>query len=43
MHLDDTPEQAEFRVRARDWIERHRHESPPPVSGLHVDDPAPYR
>jgi alkylation response protein AidB-like acyl-CoA dehydrogenase len=43
MDLSDTPEQAEFRARARAWIEEHAHESPPPVMGLHVEDPAPYR
>jgi alkylation response protein AidB-like acyl-CoA dehydrogenase len=43
MNLDDTPQQAEFRARARAWLESHRHESPPPARGLHVEDPAPYR
>jgi alkylation response protein AidB-like acyl-CoA dehydrogenase len=43
MDLSDTPEQAEFRATAREWIEAHRDESPPPVMGLHVPDPAPYR
>jgi alkylation response protein AidB-like acyl-CoA dehydrogenase len=43
MNLDDTPSQAEFRTRARQWLSEHRHESPPPVRGLHVEDPAPYR
>jgi alkylation response protein AidB-like acyl-CoA dehydrogenase len=43
LNLDDTPEQAEFRARARAWLEQHRAESPPPALGLHVDDPAPYR
>jgi alkylation response protein AidB-like acyl-CoA dehydrogenase len=43
MNLDDTPSQAAFRARARTWLQDHRHESPPPVRGLHVDDPAPYR
>ncbi len=43
MNLEDTPKQAEFRARARDWLAAHRHESPPPARGLHVDDPAPYR
>jgi alkylation response protein AidB-like acyl-CoA dehydrogenase len=43
MNLDDTPPQAEFRARARAWLEQHRSESPPPLRGLHVDDPAPYR
>jgi alkylation response protein AidB-like acyl-CoA dehydrogenase len=43
MNLDDTPSQAEFRARARAWLTAHRHESPPPARGLHVDDPAPYR
>ena len=43
MNLDDTPNQAEFRARAREWLEAHRDESPPPARGLHVEDPAPYR
>jgi alkylation response protein AidB-like acyl-CoA dehydrogenase len=43
MNLDDTPSQAEFRARARAWLAERRHESPTPVRGLHVDDPAPYR
>jgi alkylation response protein AidB-like acyl-CoA dehydrogenase len=43
MNLDDTPSQAEFRARARAWLSEHRHESPPPIAGLHVEDPAPYR
>ena len=43
MNLDDTPAQAEFRARARAWLSDHRVESPPPVRGLHVEDPAPYR
>jgi alkylation response protein AidB-like acyl-CoA dehydrogenase len=43
MNLDDTPSQAEFRTRARAWLAEHRHESPRPIAGLHVDDPAPYR
>jgi alkylation response protein AidB-like acyl-CoA dehydrogenase len=43
MNLDDTPSQAEFRAQARAWLSEHRHESPPIVRGLHVDDPAPYR
>jgi len=43
MNLDDTPTQAEFRARARAWLAEHRHESPPQVRGLHVEDPAPYR
>jgi alkylation response protein AidB-like acyl-CoA dehydrogenase len=43
MNLDDTPSQAEFRTRARAWLAEHRHESPPPIAGLHVEDPAPYR
>jgi len=43
MNLDDTPSQAEFRARARAWLAEHRLESPPPVAGLHVEDPAPYR
>ncbi|MCW3066816.1 MAG: hypothetical protein JWN32_3988 [Solirubrobacterales bacterium] len=41
--LDDTPAQAEFRVRARAWLEEHGTDSPPPVRGIHVADPAPYR
>jgi alkylation response protein AidB-like acyl-CoA dehydrogenase len=41
--LDDTPAQAEFRARARAWLDDHRDQSPPPVRGLHVEDPAPYR
>jgi alkylation response protein AidB-like acyl-CoA dehydrogenase len=43
MNLNDTPKQAEFRARAREWLEAHSNESPPPTRGLHVDDPAPYR
>jgi alkylation response protein AidB-like acyl-CoA dehydrogenase len=43
MNLDDTPSQAEFRARVRAWLLEHRHESPPPARGLHVDDPKPYR
>ncbi len=43
MNLDDTPSQAEFRAQARVWLSEHRDESPPPVRGLHVPDPAPYR
>ena len=43
MNLDDSPQQAEFRARARAWLEAHGNESPPPARGLHVDDPAPYR
>jgi alkylation response protein AidB-like acyl-CoA dehydrogenase len=43
MNLDDNPSQAEFRARARAWLSEHRHESPTPTRGLHVDDPAPYR
>jgi alkylation response protein AidB-like acyl-CoA dehydrogenase len=43
VNLDDTPQQAEFRARARTWLAEHRSESPPPAAGLHVDDPAPYR
>jgi alkylation response protein AidB-like acyl-CoA dehydrogenase len=43
MDLNDTPQQAEFRARARAWITEHRHESPPPVRGLHAPDAAPYR
>src|ERR1700685_3090020 len=43
MNLDDTPSQAEFRARARAGVPEHRHEPPPPVAGLHVEDPAPYR
>ncbi|HEX5194036.1 MAG TPA: acyl-CoA dehydrogenase family protein [Solirubrobacteraceae bacterium] len=29
MDLDDTPEQAEFRARARAWLDEHKHEAPP--------------
>ena len=43
MDLDDTPQQAAFRARIRAWLDEHAHESPPPLRGLHVDDPAPYR
>jgi alkylation response protein AidB-like acyl-CoA dehydrogenase len=43
VNLDDTPAQAEFRARARGWLEQHKQESPPPTRGLHVEDPAPYR
>jgi alkylation response protein AidB-like acyl-CoA dehydrogenase len=43
VNLNDTPEQAEFRTRVRAWCEEHKGESPPPVSGLHVDDVKPYR
>jgi alkylation response protein AidB-like acyl-CoA dehydrogenase len=29
LDLDDTPEQAEFRARARAWLDEHKHEAPP--------------
>jgi alkylation response protein AidB-like acyl-CoA dehydrogenase len=29
LDLDDTPEQAEFRARARAWLDEHQHEAPP--------------
>jgi alkylation response protein AidB-like acyl-CoA dehydrogenase len=29
LDLDDTPEQAEFRARARAWLEEHQQEAPP--------------
>jgi alkylation response protein AidB-like acyl-CoA dehydrogenase len=35
--LDDTPEQAEFRARAREWLAAHRDEAPP-RSGSHEDE-----
>jgi alkylation response protein AidB-like acyl-CoA dehydrogenase len=43
MKNSDTPSQADFRARAREWIERYAHESPPPLRGVHIDDPRPYR
>src|SRR5437868_4806822 len=43
MDLRDTPVQAEFRAQARAWLDEHRAASPPPVRGIHVDDPVPYR
>ena len=43
MDLNDTPEQAEFRARAREWIAAHAAESPPPATHFHAADPAPYR
>lgn len=43
MDLNDTPEQADFRARAREWIAAHRHESPPPATHFHAADPGPYR
>lgn len=43
MDLNDTPEQAEFRARVRAWLGEHAHESPPPITGLHIADPVPYR
>src|SRR3954447_6762299 len=43
MDLKDTPDQAAYRARVRTWLEEHRAESPPPASGLHADDVAPYR
>ena len=36
MDLNDTPEQADFRSRARSWLESHRDEAPP-RSGSHED------
>ena len=36
MDLNDTPEQAEFRTRARAWLEEHKHEAPS-RSGSHED------
>jgi alkylation response protein AidB-like acyl-CoA dehydrogenase len=36
LDLNDTPEQAEFRARARAWLEAHRDEAPP-RSGSHED------
>ncbi len=36
MDLNDTPEQAEFRARARAWLEEHRDEAPP-RHGSHED------
>ncbi len=36
MDLNDTPEQAEFRARARAWLDSHRDEAPP-RSGSHED------
>jgi len=43
MDLKDTPQQAAYREKVRAWIEAHAHESPSKASGLHVDDPTPYR
>ena len=37
MDLDDTPEQAEFRARARAWLDEHKHEAPS-RSGSSEDD-----
>ncbi|TMD01879.1 MAG: hypothetical protein E6J03_10500 [Chloroflexi bacterium] len=34
MDLDDTPDQARYRTRARAWIAEHRHEAPPAVAGI---------
>jgi alkylation response protein AidB-like acyl-CoA dehydrogenase len=36
LDLNDTPEQAEFRARARAWLAEHRHEAPP-RHGSHED------
>jgi len=36
LDLNDTPEQAEFRARARAWVEAHRDEAPP-RHGSHED------
>jgi alkylation response protein AidB-like acyl-CoA dehydrogenase len=36
LDLNDTPEQAEFRARARAWLSEHRDEAPP-RSGSHED------
>ncbi|MGH2910577.1 MAG: acyl-CoA dehydrogenase family protein [Solirubrobacteraceae bacterium] len=36
MDLNDTPEQAEFRARAREWLQAHRDEAPP-RHGSHED------
>jgi len=32
--LDDTPAQAQYRARARAWVEEHRHEAPPLRGGI---------
>jgi alkylation response protein AidB-like acyl-CoA dehydrogenase len=37
LDLNDTPEQAECRARARAWLEENRHEAPP-RSGSYEDD-----
>jgi alkylation response protein AidB-like acyl-CoA dehydrogenase len=37
LDLNDTPEQAEYRARARAWLEENRHEAPP-RSGSYEDD-----
>jgi alkylation response protein AidB-like acyl-CoA dehydrogenase len=36
LDLNDTPEQAEFRTRARAWLDEHRHEAPS-RTGSHED------
>jgi alkylation response protein AidB-like acyl-CoA dehydrogenase len=36
LDLNDTPEQAEFRARAREWLQAHRDEAPP-RHGSHED------
>jgi alkylation response protein AidB-like acyl-CoA dehydrogenase len=36
LDLNDTPEQAEFRARARAWLDEHKHEAPS-RSGSHED------
>ena len=43
MDLNDTPEQAAFRERARTWAAEHRDESPPMATLFDSADPAPYR
>ena len=37
MDLNDTPEQADYRARARAWLQENRHQAPP-RSGSHEDD-----
>lgn len=43
MDLKDTPEQAAFRAKAREWIVAHRQEAPALEGGMHVSDPAEFR
>src|SRR3954451_5638294 len=43
MDLNDTPDQAAYRARVREWLDEHRNESPPPADGRHAADVAPSR